>query len=559
MTKLSHPKSGYNQLWRTIAYESAQTLRAIFVNPRIHTGQGYRSKNESVRGCAKCGMQKERSDYSKNQWRKDPDTSKCSACIEQGNSNVHVEDIEVSSSVPNDSSQLPILFLGVPSWYFDTCREKMNTQPLEVITDDMVLEEPSKAKISNVSQKYKGVIATDDWFDVDYEYQPIANAIFQVLKDMYKGGGSVVIATTMGVFSVPQQISKMFQFSPSWTLAAYTKRTIITTSKGKGILKEAVAARPIYTKAHFVQAPKEECLFEEHINPEDYDSDYSDEPPQPSQESPVVMHCGGPNKGRISYFGFVNDLDVSWGDIILKLLTKEEVKTTNKRNSDHKEQDDEIFHDCQECEINYDYIQCDADGCSRSGAFICCPTCKMSFYCSIRCKDHHRSSHTPECRLAVTIYTQVAAGQQHKPSKAELHGSALAAHLAGRRDFAGLLKQAQYWQYENNWEGALETYKSVFEEVINRSPPEQREVYMGISRCFYELGMYDQAIMIGSSAITMNRHYQEVHKYVALSYKAKGDHIKAVTTMTQAVLYESPWDEENIAANKALLKEIQLG
>ena len=63
----------------------------------------------------------------------------------------------------------------------------------------------------------------------------------------------------------------------------------------------------------------------EYIDPEDYedDSDY-DEPPSANKYSPVVMHCGGPNGGRISYFGFVNDLDVSWGDIILKLVSEKE-------------------------------------------------------------------------------------------------------------------------------------------------------------------------------------------------------------------------------------------
>ncbi len=84
MTKLSHPRSGYNQLWRTMAYDSVETLYDIFVNPRTHTGRGYRSANTSLRGCAKCGMQKQRSDYSKNQWRKNPGDSICSNCIEQG-------------------------------------------------------------------------------------------------------------------------------------------------------------------------------------------------------------------------------------------------------------------------------------------------------------------------------------------------------------------------------------------------------------------------------------------------------------------------------------------
>ena len=309
MTKLSHPTSGINQLWRNVAYDSGLALLAIFVNPRTHTGQGYRSKTASFRGCARCGIQKHRRDYSKNQWRKDPEISRCSACIKKRNSNILVWDTSI-----------------------------------------------------------------------------------------------------------------------------------------------------------------------------------------------------------------------------------------------------------QEYEINYDCIQCDAIGCSRFGASICCPTCKMTFYCSSGCKDLHRSLHTSDCRFTATIFDRVARGFEHKASESVLYGRAMMAHLAGWQDFEGLLAQAQYWLYKENWVGALEIYSSgdVFGEMFNRSPPEQREVMMGMCRCFYEIGAYDVAILMGKYAITMNRHFQEVHKYVALSHKAKGNYIEAVTTMIKAILYEAPWDEENIAANKALLKEIQL-
>lgn len=92
---------------------------------------------------------------------------------------------------------------------------------------------------------------------------------------------------------------------------------------------------------------------------------------------------------------------------------------------------------------------------------------------------------------------------------------------------------------------------------MHRSPPEQRQVMMGICRCLYEMRRFEHAVEIGQSAIRMNRHFQEVHKYVALAQNAIGDHISAVATMTRAVLYEAPWDEEKIKANKALLHEMQ--
>jgi hypothetical protein len=43
----------------------------------------------------------------------------------------------------------------------------------------------------------------------------------------------------------------------------------------------------------------------------------------------------------------------------------------------------------------------------------------------------------------------------------------------------------------------------------------------------------------------MNRHFPQVHKYVALSQKALGNNEDAVRTMAKAVNYETPWDEVN--------------
>ena len=82
MTKLSHPTSGYNQLWRSNAYDSVASLAAIFENPRVHTGKGYRKAANAVRGCVKCGQEKKRGEFSNNQWRKGQGESKCTSCVQ---------------------------------------------------------------------------------------------------------------------------------------------------------------------------------------------------------------------------------------------------------------------------------------------------------------------------------------------------------------------------------------------------------------------------------------------------------------------------------------------
>ena len=100
-----------------------------------------------------------------------------------------------------------------------------------------------------------------------------------------------------------------------------------------------------------------------------------------------------------------------------------------------------------------------------------------------------------------------------------------------------------------DWEGAKEVYienmlKKMTEPTVG-TPPHQRMVWMGLSRCMYHLGKYDKAIHAGTAAIEMNRHFPQVHKYVALAQKENGDLEGARRTMARAVNYETPWDDEN--------------
>jgi len=71
--------------------------------------------------------------------------------------------------------------------------------------------------------------------------------------------------------------------------------------------------------------------------------------------------------------------------------------------------------------------------------------------------------------------------------------------------------------------------------------------------CFYELGQYENAISIGEGAVAMNRHYEGVHAPIALSYHAMGNIDGCIDMFRQAVLYETPWDLENVAAQREQL------
>lgn len=252
-----------------------------------------------------------------------------------------------------------------------------------------------------------------------------------------------MIAATMGVFSVPRKVSAMFEFASPWTFNSCTKKDVTTTPLGRQILGNAFPVDRVYTKANFIGAPKEDCLFEQYIRTADYegDSDY-DEIPSPDQDSPIVRHCD-PAGGMVFYFGFVNSLDISFGDIFLKLMRP------STSGAPQTKPQAGIMAAATEIEINYECVPCDAEGCSSFGATVCCSACKMTFYCSEACQRCHEHTHMDDCRVGASIKATFDS-QPNLPPKEVLIGRAMAAQLTGRRDFEGMLLQAEYWQYEKN-------------------------------------------------------------------------------------------------------------
>lgn len=139
-----------------------------------------------------------------------------------------------------------------------------------------------------------------------------------------------------------------------------------------------------------------------------------------------------------------------------------------------------------------------------------------------------------------------------------MKGYAMATMASGKSTFEARLLQAEYiHQEDGDWDLALAKYMELVMRGEEAGTPIQwRKAWMGMSRCFYEIGEYDKAIAAGSLALEMNRHFPQAHKYVALAQKASGDLESAIATMSRAVLYEAPWEDENLEVNKALLKEL---
>lgn len=266
----------------------------------------------------------------------------------------------LTSAPPGATPCRPTLFLGVSEWFIECCGDVLrsdlvfstNAKPIHpilegkfeqvlilnflngkdliglskaldagstILSDEDILMDPTLATEKTNKDWFRGVIFTDDWFDVDPEYQPLATNMIQTLKSVYDSGGSVIVAATMGVFSVPQTLSSIFELPEPWALTAYTRRSMVGTAVGKSILGNALPNKTLYVKAHFVRAPTNDSLMIEVVNSDDYDS--SDEEPEQQTESPIVTHQdNSDNGGCISYFGFINDFDVSYGAIMLKLL-----------------------------------------------------------------------------------------------------------------------------------------------------------------------------------------------------------------------------------------------
>ena len=107
------------------------------------------------------------------------------------------------------------------------------------------------------------------------------------------------------------------------------------------------------------------------------------------------------------------------------------------------------------------------------------------------------------------------------------------------------------------FEKALNSYCKAMKFCDNSMAKENRTIFHQLTRCFYEIKDYDNALNFGNAAIEMNRHYDGVYKYVALSYKASGNLDKAIETMKQAVLYETPWNQNNIMKVKSFLLELE--
>ena len=117
--------------------------------------------------------------------------------------------------------------------------------------------------------------------------------------------------------------------------------------------------------------------------------------------------------------------------------------------------------------------------------------------------------------------------------------------------------QAGAYATVGKWDEAVEIYMSAYASYIQIDEIPDHDFIVGCCEAMYETRGYNAAVKMGKEVgIGMARYWPGIHKYVALSQKAKGDIDGAKLTMSQAILYEYHWDKDNLQKNKQILMEL---
>lgn len=126
------------------------------------------------------------------------------------------------------------------------------------------------------------------------------------------------------------------------------------------------------------------------------------------------------------------------------------------------------------------------------------------------------------------------------------------------RLFGVKLKLAEAHMQNRDWEAAKAVYISMLELMVEPTigtPPQQRQVFMGMARCAYHFQEYDRAVAASEAAIEMNRLFPDVRIYMFLAQRDSGVIESARATLHRAAIYEAPWDAEHQSKLKQLLEE----
>jgi tetratricopeptide (TPR) repeat protein len=121
--------------------------------------------------------------------------------------------------------------------------------------------------------------------------------------------------------------------------------------------------------------------------------------------------------------------------------------------------------------------------------------------------------------------------------------------------------QGQAYETLDQWEIAMECYitaqDAVDHQLLQKLDLDRVFLFCkSLGRCWYMIEEYHNAIQALNVAIKTNRQFAGVHKYKVLSLIKLRQYTYAVQTAAQAVLYESPWNQDNQTLNLTMYTEL---
>ena len=119
--------------------------------------------------------------------------------------------------------------------------------------------------------------------------------------------------------------------------------------------------------------------------------------------------------------------------------------------------------------------------------------------------------------------------------------------------------RCQIYMAMENWAKALEHSEYTHRMMASVRVPNDETSYdffVDYSECAYHAKEYRKSIIAADHAIALCRYKEPVYRFKALSQQHLGQLDDAVGTMNLAVLYETPWDRDNIEMNLELYKEL---
>ena len=198
-----------------------------------------------------------------------------------------------------------VLFLELDDWRVDKIYNKTEW-PSEVAVEKLLERGSIKAFVplandpsSRSFHEFEAVVIGDEDLDLDFL------SLAKPLRDYFLSGGTVIVLACMGVYRIPQELSRAFKVK--WDFAGCSKYTYRFTEAGKQIFADFDTKDVEYSKSNLLRVtPDEEAVLLPY-----YEEDESDDDNTPPKCTPVAVHtkeCEG-GTGRVAYFGGINFLE----------------------------------------------------------------------------------------------------------------------------------------------------------------------------------------------------------------------------------------------------------